>query len=239
MTEDKQARTENPETGGGQKRSKYFIASVALVCMALYFVLIVVAIWHPYLNERVKFATESGLSLAILIAVVAQVVIYRAQWHVMNAQWRTMEKQTEYAQRAYVCIPSGNMGMVEEIGTRRKVLVFALRLENTGNTPAADVQTISFTDVAKEVPDPALRVTGQIISHGGLIAPKAHTRQWIRAPELSSEQDQRWIAGEVEVFCSGVVTYRSFGKVRTTKFCFLRRVGSDKIESYSKWNDAD
>lgn len=181
--------------------------------------------------DRAKFWVEGLLSAGVLSVVIVQAVIYSKQWHVMDAQ-------TEYANRAYVCIPAGNMDVFDELKTGKQVMVFKLKLENTGQTPANDVQVVSFTDIAKEVPDPALLVPGEKY-HGGLIAPHAHNSHWVRAPQPTSEQNQRWVDGDLEIYCSGLITYQSFGKIRTTKFCFLRRPGTMQLQPYGKWNKAD
>ena len=64
-------------------------------------------------------------------------------------------------------------------------------------------------------------------------------KHWAKAPEPRDEQNKLWIDGKLHVYCSGVITYRTFGKTRTTKFCVLRRPGSMEVEPYGKWNDGD
>lgn len=202
-------------------------------------ILFIVSVYHPYLTERVKFLVGSILSLFVLLAVIVQAVIYRGQWNAMQGQLQAMKEQTEYAQRAYVCIPAGNMKPFEELSTRNQFFAFDLMIANTGNSPANNVRVVIFSDVAESIPDPSLLVLGKPSHRVGVIAPKSHTKQWVKAPNLSSEQNQRWVSSEIEVYCAGLVTYESFGKTRTTKFCFLRRVGSVELESYGRWSEAD
>lgn len=183
--------------------------------------------------DRAKFWVEGLLSAGVLSVVIVQAVIYRKQW-------RAMELQTEYANRAYVCIPVANMDIFTEIETRNDKFVFKFRVENTGNTPANNVRVIGGTGVTEEdIPDPALRTADKNMRDVGLIAPKGHVEHWFKAPELTSEQNKLWGAGKLKIYCSGVITYKTFGKTRTTKFCLLRRVASMKVEYCGKWNEAD
>lgn len=48
--------------------------------------LLAIAIWHPGIIGRVKFFSDSTLNLFIVLAVIAQVLIYRKQWFVMERQ---------------------------------------------------------------------------------------------------------------------------------------------------------
>ncbi len=204
----------------------FIAAAWAFVC------LLVVAIFWPNLPQRMAFFTGNLFNLIIAFAVIAQVVIYRKQW-------RVMELQTEYANRAYVCLPAGNMKIFTEIETGNDWLAFEFRLENTGNTPANNVHVCGSTGIAENVPDPSLTVGNKHERDVGLIAPKAHVLQWFKEPVLTSEENRRWVQGELKIYCSGVITYYSFGKVRTTKFCFLKKLASMNLESCGKWNDAD
>lgn len=52
--------------------------------MAGWAVLILTAILHPYMNERVKFITEMGMGFTVVVAVIAQIEVSRRQWQVMR-----------------------------------------------------------------------------------------------------------------------------------------------------------
>jgi hypothetical protein len=198
-------------------------------------------------TAALTFIMGSIISLFLLLSTIATTCIYWGQRNIMLQQWRAMraqlsamEQQAEYAQRAYVCVPAGNIQIVHQLpASTERVAVFNLRVENFGNTPANDVRIHSFAEIVTDVPDPAMKVTGKEPSRIGLIAPHAHTEHWIRTPELSREDDQRWVNGEIEICCGGVITYSTFGETRTTKFCLLQRVRSASVEPYGKWSEAD
>ena len=82
------AQDTNSPNHGNDNRGKAFrrvvFIGVLLVVVVVFAALILVAVYHPYLNERVKFGTEMGLGLAVLIAVVAQIIVSRWQWQVMR-----------------------------------------------------------------------------------------------------------------------------------------------------------
>jgi len=84
MSEDKKTNSQDGEATQTEKRRKNLITGAALGVVIAFGILIAIAIWHPGIHERVKFATENGLTLAIVIAVIAQVLIYWEQWNVMN-----------------------------------------------------------------------------------------------------------------------------------------------------------
>src|ERR1700694_5267073 len=54
-------------------------------------VLLLVAVFHPGISGRVKFFSDSTLNLFIVLAVIAQVLIYRKQWHVMQESMSRQE----------------------------------------------------------------------------------------------------------------------------------------------------
>ena len=51
----------------------------------VYAALVLIAVYHPYLNERIKFGTETGVGIAVLIAVIVQVVINHRRQEEMQA----------------------------------------------------------------------------------------------------------------------------------------------------------
>jgi uncharacterized membrane protein (DUF485 family) len=98
MPKTNQTQSGNDQQSETRKRQVYLVAAVA-VTVTLYSVLVIVAIWHPALQgQRLKFGTENGLTLAIVVAVIAQVLIYWEQWSVMN---RGLNRQ-ETAMRQWV-----------------------------------------------------------------------------------------------------------------------------------------
>ena len=88
-------------------------------------VLPLVAVYHLGLTARVKFFSDSTLNLFIVIAVIAQVLIYRKQWDVMERQWRD-------DQRAYLAVES-----FEAPPNKRNPV---LKIKNIGKLSADEVK---------------------------------------------------------------------------------------------------
>lgn len=220
--------------------------------------LIILSLWLAV--GRVPFIVGAAVPLFTLLAVIYQAVVYRRQWNVMQDslaqtdlivgkmqgqldaakdQLDAMNRQTEHAQRAYLGIHSANLNVGQEITGGDQFFLFTLRLKNTGNTPAYNVGIVLSTGIAVDPPDPALPSTSDIHVNGGMVGPNAELKNWARAPEPRNEQNKLWVDGKLQVYCSGVITYGTFGKTRTTKFCVLRRPGSMELEPYGKWYDGD
>jgi hypothetical protein len=150
MAKSKQADRDAKETGKSKKRSNKFIVGIVISVLIPYLILIAVAIWKSDLAERVKFGTENGLSLAILIAVIAQVLIYREQWHVMDQQWRATKEGLKDNRLALEIVERARLGIHsirENFETGRVVM----RIENTGKAPAADIEV--FAEGVAHIPE--------------------------------------------------------------------------------------
>jgi hypothetical protein len=154
MAETVEPRSEHEETQKSKRTDPKSFTRVVLIIIALYAILIAVAIYHPHLNERVKFATENGLSLAILIAVVAQVLIYREQWYVMQWQSRIAEQSLIAGERAFVYVsfdtlPNVDMRTSNVIGYR-----ITPHWYNSGKTPTRHmVNHVSYYIFNGKMPD--------------------------------------------------------------------------------------
>src|ERR1700686_1971292 len=106
----------------------------------VWLVLLAVAVWHPGITTRVKFFTDSTLNLFIVLAVVAQVLVYRKQWDVMERQARIADQQREIMQsqiesaevtdRAYV----GIANVVLTVSSDQPTVI--VTWVNGGRTPA-------------------------------------------------------------------------------------------------------
>jgi hypothetical protein len=152
MAETVKPQSEHEKAGHRKKTDRKFVVKVMLVIIGLYLVLIAVAVWHPHLNERVKFATENGLSLAILIAVIAQVIIYREQWRVMQRQAKSADESVVFGLRAHV----GVHGVSSINFNERR---FVIEIGNSGEVPATriDLKYIIEVRVPERWADDAIR----------------------------------------------------------------------------------
>src|SRR5688572_4701832 len=77
------------------------IAGGAAFCLL---VVVVIALFHPSLNERWKFGTDMGLNVLILFAIAVQAYIYRGQWEVMERTIEEAKISRELENRAYVTV---------------------------------------------------------------------------------------------------------------------------------------
>jgi hypothetical protein len=101
--------------------------------------LLLAAVAWPNLAERMKFFTSNLWILVTAFAVIAQVVIYRKQWSVMQNALRQTEKQTtiaaialEVGSQAYVCVHSIDLDLAKDR--------IYIEIENLGRVPADSVQ---------------------------------------------------------------------------------------------------
>src|SRR6266403_4725566 len=86
--------TENANSGQNNVARRDLRGVFIAATWALIFLLLVARFW-PNLPQRMAFFTGSLFNLVIAFAVIAQVVIYRKQWHVMERQWKEANRQAE------------------------------------------------------------------------------------------------------------------------------------------------
>ncbi len=152
----------------------------------LFVALLFGSIFIPNLTERVKFFTANALSLSVLVAIGVQAYIYRRQWEVMKTQADSMrdgleetrslvaqneravraaEQSSEIAQQNMIYAQRANIGISNGEAVRVGAdILFRLKVENSGHTPAYDVQVVKWVDVkdgppAEEIPEQAIKQT--------------------------------------------------------------------------------
>jgi len=200
--------------------------------------LILVAACWPNLTERMKFFVSTLWVLVTAFAVIAQAVIYRKQWAVMEDGLKRSDASIElsrqsigfaeqssiYSQRAYV------VAKIRDIGGFDESLQFRLRIENSGNTPANDV-TVLYSFGLREEP-PHKETEGQVVydigftetERLGLIAPNSGYHV-ISTPETFFQigEAERFGQGELTFYCWGRIVYEDiFNQKRHTDFCFYQ-----------------
>lgn len=77
--------SENAYSGHNNVAPRYLLWVLIGGGIAL-FGLLLLSIYLPNLTERVKFFTGNFLNLVVSLAVIAQVLIYRNQWHIERAR---------------------------------------------------------------------------------------------------------------------------------------------------------
>lgn len=138
-----------------------------------------------------------------------------------------------YAQRAYVSITSGDVNWAR----------FLLRIENSGNTPANNVEILALADVRPApLPTPGFQEpSSDRFIYLGLIAPSSYFEREVRlTTEISDEERPLIGRGDLKLWCSGLIRYLDvFGQTRHTKFCFYQRYGNTNLQPWVEGNEGD
>lgn len=204
--------------------------------------LLVIAIGHPGITARVKFFSDSTLNLFIVLAVIAQVLIYRKQWDVMERQWRAVKEQTKamrdafyVGERAYLTIY--DIAFIEK-GEHPRIIY---TLFNGGRTPAFEIDSESEASLGTEP------TTGKLFTLGHPYGEKAFmpagTKKQMEGtfPNFTVPlvKWQAINAGRIKLFVRGVVYYKDFqGTTHNLPFSVgydpsLNRFRDYKAEDYS------
>jgi len=207
--------------------------------------LLLIAIFWPNMTERLKFFIGTLWVLVTAFAVIAQAVIYRKQWAIMeNSLSRSdtaieltkqsissNEKNSIYAQRAYV---TAKIRSVTSVTKRLDTFLMRLRIENSGNTPANELVVIYGCGLGEnppweKTPDGLLigNNPGPYVTRLGVVAPK-DSYQVIETPRIgfdSIEDFRAFEDGKLAFYCWGKVVYEDiFNEKRQTEFCFVQSV---------------
>lgn len=119
------------ESSDNSRGSLGYLQGVAVAAIWVFILLLLGAIFWPNLTERTKFFTGHFFNLLIAFAVIAQVLIYRKQWRVMERQSKTMDRSLIVSSRAYVGVRSIKMD--------REAKTVLVEIENVGNIPAEQI----------------------------------------------------------------------------------------------------
>lgn len=123
--------SDDGESGDGGRSLLGYLQGIAIAAIWVFLALLLAAVFWPNLTERTKFFTWNFFNLLIAFAVIAQVLIYRKQWQVMERQSKTMDRSLIVSSRAYVGVRS--------ISLDRRAKTVLVEIENVGNTPADQV----------------------------------------------------------------------------------------------------
>ena len=110
----------------------------------LWVVLVLVAIFHPGITAKVQFATDSSLSLFVLLAVVSQVIIYRRMAAQNERLIRASEKSNKVAEEAFHAGEAPYFGITEMSASDWNTGYFPklkINYLNGGKTPAWRIHT--------------------------------------------------------------------------------------------------
>jgi hypothetical protein len=149
---------------------------------------------------------------------------------------KTANQNMIFAQRAYITISHGS---VQATGNE---VLFSLRLENSGSTPASRVRILAVLDVVRAPPriDPTLPDLPNWATVG-LIGPKAFITKLVTTKQsLLTEELELVQRRERRLCCWGVIEYFDiFGELRRTKFCFQDSPFIGSFGPYGDGNEAD
>lgn len=138
-----------------------------------------------------------------------------------------------YAQRAYVSVTNGEVNWAR----------FLLRIENSGNTPANNVEILALAEIRPsplQTPD-SQEPSSDRFTYIGLISPGGHFEKEVRLTSEVNDQQRPLIGrGDLKLWCSGLIRYLDvFGQTRHTKFCFYQRYGKTDLQPWVEGNEGD
>ncbi len=228
--------TENANSGQNNVALRDLRGVFIAASWALIFLVLVARFW-PNLPQRMAFFTGNLFNLIIAFAVIAQVVIYRKQWRVMEQQWKetqrgieSAEKNSIWANRAYV------VAKIRDTGPKDPDrLMLRLRIQNNGNTPANDV-IVRYAYGLRDKPPHEETLDGIIVydigyaetERLGLIASQSSyhviSTPTVKFPFAFGDKAkfEQWKTGELRFYCWGRIAYEDiFSEKRHTDFCFM------------------
>jgi hypothetical protein len=212
--------------------------------------LLLTTLFWPNLTERTKFFTGNFLNLLIVFAIIAQIVIYRKQWRVMERQSNLMdesltetrriiaqnERFARINSRAYVFIDTSALDAPINSGKFPLPRIF---LKNTGKTPAYNHRgryqqaflTGESNEKARKGIMPALRPLDKkglgIIGAGQFVTLHLERDTW-----KSPEEEEAAMTGKSTFHIWGVIRYSDiFGKEHSSKFSLWAK--TPKVTSLS------
>jgi hypothetical protein len=109
-----------------------------------------------------NFIAQNGLSLFVLIAVVAQALIYFSQRNLMGKQWEEMRNQSTQMRKSLMLANRASLS-VHSVELNKEERVVLVTIGNTGNMPAqrislflklvsfGPIEGIGTNDLAQEV----------------------------------------------------------------------------------------
>jgi hypothetical protein len=204
--------------------------------------LLLVAVFWPNMTERLKFFVGTLWVIVTAFAVIAQAVIYRKQWAIMERQWRLSRHAMEYAEAAYVTVLQVQMTKKMILGEHAQTKIL---FGNFGNTPAFNLGTHGHMDlkpIGSQFTDQEALATGPgnvsktILGGRGATTMQTFNSGMPLTPELLAVIEQH----KLVVHVWGIVTYTDvFKRERWTRFCFSEIGNSGEFESCPCGNDTD
>jgi hypothetical protein len=131
------------------------------------------------------------------------------------------EKSMILAQRAWVTVTHGHIIQPATIDP-----TFELKITNSGNTPATQVQISARAQVRQNEPsDIDVIEISEASAEIGIIAPKEHVLRFVPTEQSISVDEKEWLQiMTARLYCWGIIRYVDiFDQERFTRFCFRQR----------------
>lgn len=142
------------------------------------------------------------------------------------------QKNAISAQRAYVSVAEASVQIIN-------AATFSLMIENFGNTWANDAEIFVVAEVRDCAPASEVNPSSWVAL--GLIAPRQQVQKFVPCEEMLTTEQKLLILEDLKlrVYCSGIIRYRTFGTMHSTKFCFQQRFGGNDTGPCPTGNEAD
>jgi hypothetical protein len=183
-------------------------------------------------SESAKVWVESIFSLALVIVVVIQALIYSRQAKTLDAQEKIMSQNMMYSQRAYVAVPKGGAH------TANKIVYFSLTVVNSGKTPANNVRIGYRVQFSKKEPTGKIENESLEWTHIGVITPGGDFIQSAESARATLEESALLSADRLYSYCRGIIYYEDiFRETQHTTFCFRRQLNTESLRPCDTGNE--
>ncbi|HVF56118.1 MAG TPA: hypothetical protein VM934_08205 [Pyrinomonadaceae bacterium] len=238
-----QRKQENAESNAGKPLTQAESFTLVLNVLALLVIAFQAAIYLRQLNvmrelkaisERQSSTLDNQATAMQHGLAETQKIVEQNERTVIVAE-RSVEVAQEtmvYAQRAYISIPKISAWLEEEMG------VFKLIIENSGNSPANNVQMLAVAEIKEHPPIPDINSGSW--TQIGLIVRTGEFEKHVVTKKITPEQRQLVSSGDLKLYCWGIIRYQDiFKQSRGTKFCFVWRKASMQASPCKTGNEAD
>jgi hypothetical protein len=224
MSDLPQAEGNRHNTQANNKKSApRYTRRVVIYAAIAYLILLGITFFWPNLTERTKFFTANGLTLALLIVAIAQVLIYHRQQVIMQQQWKAIDTQARHmkgqldimrdaqksfavSERAYLTISDMRL-LPMTIGEPFSI---SLTLHNGGRTPAWHIETAVESIIASALPVDLSPLPPSVMSEDFIPANAGKQTTIVFEIIVTEEYLGAILAGTATFFVRGEVRYRDF-----------------------------
>ena len=210
--------SENADNGQENVALRDLRGVLIAAASALIFLALVAKFW-PNLPQRMAFFTDNLFNLIIAFAVIAQVVIYRKQWRIMEKQIKLMKM----SERAYVVVDAFQPPKFGE-----DFITVEGKLFNRGRTPAFNLRRNFQIAIGKGTPPEDWGRfdwdSSPDTSEGILIPANSDINFGKKLSKVRKDDISKVLAGELLVVVDGsVATWITWARSKSTPSVSLLR----------------